>query len=109
VAIERDDLVRSPSSTWVRLTSFEGAPPMVEQAMHLVAQQLVPLLRSSEGWQRAIGLRSHDGRKGLVLSFWADHAALVGSEATTMEVRQRAAAAALDADIERLELVFDEQ
>jgi len=109
VAVERDDLVQNPSSAWVRVTSFEGAPGMVDQAMQLAAEQLVPLLRSSEGWQRTLGLRSHDGRQGLVLSFWEDHAALLGSEATTTVVRQRAASAGLDADVERLELVFDEQ
>jgi hypothetical protein len=109
VAIERDDLAGDPTRAWVRVTRFEGTPAVVDGAMELASQQLLPLLRSSEGWQRTIGLRSHDGRAGVVLSFWEDHAALLGSERTTVEVRQRAAAAGLAFEIDRLELLFDEQ
>lgn len=77
--------------------------------MQLVAELLVPVLRTSEGWQRAVGLRSFDGRQGVVLSFWEDHAALVGSQKTTAEMRKRAATMGLEVDTERHELLFDEQ
>ena len=108
MTIERDDLT-DPSGAWVQVTSFEGTPAVIDVALQQVSRQLVPLLRDSEGWRRTIGLRSPDGRQGVVLSFWADRDALIGSERTTVEVRERAAAAGLDVDVDRLELRFDEQ
>jgi len=109
MALERDDLASDPSRAWVRVTRFEGTPDVVEGAMELASQHLLPLLRGSEGWQRTIGLRSQDGCAGVVLSFWEDHAALLGSERTTGAVLQRAAAIGLDVEIDRLELQFDEE
>ena len=107
--IEHDDIVGDPSKPWVRMTSFEGAPEAVDRALQQVSEQLVPALRISEGWRRVVGLRSFDGRQGLVLSFWENHAALLGSEVTVLEVRRRAASVGLETDIDRLEVLFDEQ
>jgi hypothetical protein len=109
MAIERDDLARDPTRAWVRMTTFDGSPEVVDQAMQAVSRQLAPLLRTAEGWQRTMGLMSQDGRQGILLSFWEDHSAMLGSEATTFEVRRRGAEAGLGVDVERLELLFDEQ
>jgi hypothetical protein len=108
--IEHDAIPTGPTQPVVFATNVEGAPENVERALGLMHGHLLAAYRGQPGWQGAIGLKSFDGRRTLVLNFWESASALQENIAAIARVRERAGALGVTiTDTERFEIHFDER
>jgi heme-degrading monooxygenase HmoA len=110
MAFELDDIRTESPKPWVRMTTFEGSCELVQRAMNLALEHVVPASRSQPGWQGTLGLMSFDGKRGITVSFWDTADAFQGTGYVVKEFRRRATEAGLDvSESDRLEIVFDER
>lgn len=78
---------------YARLHTLKTTPEQYEQGLELVREQLLPWARDSTGFCGLIGLVDRAREMTLVLTLWADEAALERSAAAGDELSRLAAAA----------------
>jgi heme-degrading monooxygenase HmoA len=62
-----------------RIHMLETTPEQHDEGLEIVREQVLPWLRESTGFRGLIRLAHHPGGKTLVLTLWADEAALRAS------------------------------
>ena len=93
-----------------RLTTIEGEPGRIDEAIRVAREDVLPTLREQDGWKGFTVLADRSSGRMLGISFWESEDALAASEAAIAASRERAAevSGAQSPSVERLEVVLDE-
>jgi heme-degrading monooxygenase HmoA len=67
------------SGVFARIHTLETTPEEHERGLAIVRDELLPWTEESSGFRGLIGLRSRDQDRTLVVTLWADEAALAAS------------------------------
>jgi heme-degrading monooxygenase HmoA len=96
---------------YARLSTLEGPPDGVEQAIASVREHVWDAAKQLDGFRGMTAFVNRTTGKMMAVTLWDTEEALKGSEETAAELRSDSAEAGSSriAGVERLEVVFDER
>lgn len=95
---------------WARVTTMQGPPESVDEAIDQVKSTVLPQMRDVDGFQGMWMLVDRASGRGLGFTLWESQEAMEASEQRADQVRDRSAqdTGAQVANVERFEVAFHE-
>ena len=89
-----------------RMSTLEGSPEEMDEALHDVRERVLPLLKQQEGFKGFIALGNHQSGELIGITFWESEQAMQASEEVGDRTRSDTAEATGEAieDVERYEV-----
>jgi hypothetical protein len=96
---------------YARMSIFQGPGDAVEKSVRIVQEQVIPVLRDTEGSAGVILFGDRATGRSYAITLWRDEAALKASEEMTNQVRSDASQAAGEdiVDVQRHEVLLEER
>jgi len=95
---------------YARVSSFEGPPELMNEALRQAREEVLPEARQMEGFKGMIALGDRQSGKALGMTFWESEEAMRASEEAANRLREESAEAGGEriAGVDRYEVEFFE-
>lgn len=95
---------------WARVSTYEGPPDGIDDAVDYANREVVPKLRQTDGFQGLYALADRASGKTMSITLWDSEEALRASEEAANRMRQDSTDAARGqiANVERFEVTMSE-
>jgi hypothetical protein len=77
---------------YARVTTFQGSPERIEEAVRIFREQVIPWLRDATGFRGWVVLLDREEGRSLGLTFWATEEAARDTDASGGVLRDKVAA-----------------
>src|SRR5215204_5427344 len=97
-------------AVYARVSSFEGPPELMNEALRQAREEVLPEARQMEGFKGMIALGDRQSGKALGITFWESEEAMRASEEAANRLREESAEAGGEriAGVDRYEVEFFE-
>lgn len=95
---------------WARVSTYEGPPDGIDDAVDYANRQIVPKLRQTDGFRGLYALADRTSGKSMSITLWDSEEALRASEEAADRMREDSTDAARGqiANVERFEVTMRE-
>lgn len=97
---------------FARVTTIQGPPESVDEAIIVTREKAIPQARQMAGFKGALSLADRTTGKGLTITLWESEEALKTSDEAANQIRSDAVAAVTGAEVvsvDRYEVAIDER
>ena len=77
---------------YARVTTFQGAPERIEEAVRIYREQVLPWLQDATGFRGWVVLLDRENARSIGITFWATEEAARDSDASGGVLRDKVAA-----------------